>query len=86
MLRKRVSRIDITPTSLFRMSTEALTTVESGPLLSKKALVVPTTHPCRRSMRVFLYPFRRASSADGPRRRHAVAGFGSTGRFTSIVH
>ncbi|CEE34142.1 hypothetical protein XAC3810_530219 [Xanthomonas citri pv. citri] len=66
MLRKRVSRIDITPTSLFRMSTEALTTVESGPLLSKKAVVVPTTHPCRRSMRVFLYPFRRASSADGP--------------------
>ncbi|QNM62155.1 hypothetical protein XHV734_3419 [Xanthomonas hortorum pv. vitians] len=86
MLRKRVSRIDIKPTRLFQMSTEALSTVESGPLLSKKAAVVPITHPCRRSMRVFLYPSRRASPADGSRRRHAVAGFGSTGRFTSIVH
>jgi len=79
-----VSKIDIAPTSLFRMSTEAPTTVESGPLLSKKAAVVPTTHTCRRSMRVFLYPFRRALPANGSRRRHAVAGFGSTGRYNSI--
>ncbi|MBB3922174.1 MULTISPECIES: hypothetical protein [Xanthomonas] len=52
----------------------------------QKAAVAPITHPRRCSMRVFLYPSRRASPADGSRRRHAVAGFASTGRFTSIVH